>query len=61
MSTTRFYGKVAFECDGCGDSIETTDADFQAAVDHIKSEGWEPRKRGEAWSHFCPDCKDERP
>ena len=59
--TIEFNGLTyTAECDSCGEDTDTgqdRDEGFVAAVDHIKSEGWQVTKRAGEWVHLCPDCK----
>jgi hypothetical protein len=52
----RQHGDVVFECDECGATLETEQADFQSAWNMAKREGWRTRKIGEDWVHKCPEC-----
>jgi Fe2+ or Zn2+ uptake regulation protein len=60
MSINRQYGHIAFECDSCGDILETDLDDFDFAYAQAKQQGWKAIKAmsGE-WEHRCPDCEDE--
>lgn len=61
MSVTRDYGDVVFECDTCGEIIETHTDDFMDALSFAKGEGWIVSKDGDDWVHFCNrNCFDER-
>lgn len=57
----RQHGKILFECDGCGEVLQTDTGDFTAALALMKSDGWSNRRlgRGEVadWNHYCPKCK----
>ncbi len=59
MSLHRDHGEIVFECDGCGETLETLTTDFWAAAAKLKDEGWRTRKRGQEWEHFCSeDCAE---
>lgn len=51
----RIKGEIAFHCDlhGCHDGIETGEKDFAEAKATAQAEGWQFRRRDEAWKHFC--------
>ena len=54
MSLTRDKGLIVFQCDECHDTLETETKSFQGALDLLKAEkGWEMRKLGSYWYHFC--------
>jgi hypothetical protein len=55
----RQNGDIVWECDGCGDTLETETDDFDIARDMLKSEQWTTAKHGGEWVHFCPDCRDQ--
>jgi hypothetical protein len=60
MSITRTYGDIEFECDNCGDSIETHTDDFTDALNFAKGEGWSARPVDGVWKHFCDaTCLEE--
>ncbi len=48
--------KITFECDECGDELDTETADFDDAKEHARSEGWRTKKDGSDWLNLCPDC-----
>lgn len=56
----RQKGKHVFECDSCADSLETGTGDFQEARQMLQDADWRSRKIGDVWSHYCPDCRDDR-
>ena len=48
---------IAFECDMCGEVLETNTKEFNEARDTLRSNGWiSKRSVGDGWAHFCPDC-----
>ena len=50
---------VAFQCDGCGTSLDTEKRDFAAARNVTAAQGWKTKlKDNGQWQHFCPKCKD---
>jgi hypothetical protein len=56
----RYEGPIAFVCDNCTEVDETHCYDFASATLKMKSHGWQARKVGEEWQHFCHDCANER-
>lgn len=52
----RIYGQIAFECDACGDVLETGEKEFGEAKAFLDAEGWRARKIGTDWIHRCPEC-----
>ena len=60
MSLTRSYGAVEFECDTCGETLETGLIDFDEAREMAKDKGWSTRKIKTQWHHFCDaECLKE--
>lgn len=53
----RQGGDVYFECDGCGEVLETGTGDFSSALNLMRRERWRAVKFGEDWNHYCPDCR----
>lgn len=58
MSTTRNYGYIVFECDDCGETLETSVKEFYLAPEDAKQAGWRISKTNGKWTHRCPDCDD---
>jgi hypothetical protein len=52
----RQHGKIVFECDVCGQTLEPDTRDFGEALRTLKNESWSARKIGMDWVHACPDC-----
>lgn len=48
--------EIIFNCDDCGEELDTGEEDFQAALQMIKGEGWSVEKHPDGWKHFCPEC-----
>ena len=40
MTLHRDHRRVSFECDDCGETLDTDEDDFYAAVEEMKSAGW---------------------
>jgi hypothetical protein len=55
----RQGGNIVFECDECGNALETEQADFSSAWNLAKRERWRTRKIGNDWVHKCPGCSKE--
>lgn len=55
MSTTRIYGKIAFECDGCADVLETHTINFEEALAIMREQEWLTRRdeAADCWRHYC--------
>jgi hypothetical protein len=52
--------KITFECDGCGDELDTELVDFGDAKEVANEEGWRLRKEdGGDWLNLCPDCAND--
>lgn len=49
---------IEFECDRCGEVLETATKVFTEAVDKLKTEWWRVRWWNEeaGWQHYCPKC-----
>lgn len=61
---TRIHGKVVFECDRCGNSLETGEHAFQDALQAMRDAGWKAEKitagapiQVAEWTHNCEECK----
>ena len=46
----------AIECDVCGKTMETEQADFNVAINIMRRNGWNARKIGKDWLHGCDRC-----
>lgn len=51
----RHKGKQVI-CDGCGDGFEASD--WIAAREQMKEDGWQTKKVGEHFEHYCPMCRE---
>ena len=57
MSTTRIGGSVVFDCDDCGEDLDTGETEFHDAVAEKKRAGWGSRKEPDgSWSDICEAC-----
>jgi hypothetical protein len=54
----RQHDQIEFECDDCGEVLETDASDWSEALRRMKTEGWVSRKNGSQWEHFCPVCEE---
>lgn len=52
----RQKGDLVFECDGCGEVLETDTSNFEAAQSVLKRNGWKPEKNNDIWEHYCNGC-----
>jgi predicted RNA-binding Zn-ribbon protein involved in translation (DUF1610 family) len=52
----RQHGMIIFECDVCGDVLDTDTSDFGEAQRRLHVEDWKARKIGADWVHACPKC-----
>jgi hypothetical protein len=55
----RQKGKWLFECNGCGEILDTDTGNFKLAQDARRDEGWSARQKprsDDEWEHFCPKC-----
>ena len=59
VSVIRDHGELSFECDSCGDLLDTGMTEFDAAFAYAKREGWRVVRTEGEWQHRCPDCEDE--
>jgi ribosomal protein L37AE/L43A len=63
MSVDRQNGVLWFECDDCGETLDTGEWNFMQAVEVMRNEGWwaiGPTYDGDEWTHQCSDCKPQR-
>jgi hypothetical protein len=52
----RQRGKYIFECDSCGEVLETDTTDFNEARRISNDSDWHARKFGDDWQHGCSSC-----
>lgn len=52
----RQNGDLVFECDTCGETLESGTSDFNSAWNQAKRDGWRAKKVGTEWVHECPNC-----
>jgi len=52
----RQYGKIVFECDDCGDVLNTHESDLEAANERRRAEGWRATSVDGVWLHYCKEC-----
>ncbi len=53
----RQHGDIIFECDSCGDTLESDTGNFESAINIIRREGWKASKVGSDWIHTCHKCQ----
>jgi hypothetical protein len=53
----RLGSDYLFECDECGDVLETGEADFDDAISFMKQMEWCSRRDGKIWQHRCMGCE----
>jgi hypothetical protein len=53
----RQKGNVVFECDTCGESLDSETGSFDSAMNLFRREGWKARKVGDVWTHKCEACQ----
>jgi hypothetical protein len=56
----RQRGKIVFECDACGDVLETEESEFDEANAVRRDACWIARKIDDEWVHFCSSEKCDR-
>ncbi len=54
----RTHGNISFECDACGETLDTHDDDWNVAWSMAKREGWRSKKVNDQWEHSCPECEE---
>lgn len=45
-------------CDNCGEGVEVSAWD--KALEHMRNEGWQKKKNGNTWNHYCHECKEDK-
>lgn len=50
---SRDHNDIIFECDACGDTLETMQSDFSSAWNMAKRNGWRSKKMDGIWEHYC--------
>jgi hypothetical protein len=56
---THIHGRHVFECDACGETLETETKDFSEALRIMRSAEWRARQVGSDWVHTCFGCAEE--
>jgi hypothetical protein len=51
----RQRGKIVFECDSCGDVLETEEREFDEANTVRRDAGWTAEKFASEWAHRCSE------
>lgn len=52
----REHGDIIWQCDGCGELLDTNTADFDAARNMLTRNQWLTKRASDGWQHFCSDC-----
>jgi hypothetical protein len=60
MSIRRYGASITFECDECGDALETRCTTVTAAKAEKSEAGWRSERRGEGWVDLCPGCLESQ-
>lgn len=60
MTMHRLFGSYIYECDGCGEELDTDETEFDDAHRRREAADWQAKKddSGE-WVHYCPACKGD--
>jgi Fe2+ or Zn2+ uptake regulation protein len=53
----RQKGNIVFQCDECGEVLETNTNDFDSARNLLKRERWAVEKIDGEWEHYCSNCR----
>jgi len=53
----RKKDEIHFECDGCGEDLNTFEESWDHALAYMKDEKWLAEKFAGEWQHMCPRCK----
>jgi hypothetical protein len=48
--------QAVFECNVCGDMLETGETEFDEALDAMRSEDWRAIMQDGVWEHRCAEC-----
>lgn len=57
MTLHREHGCIQFECDTCGDTLNTGELDFRDAKQVLDGDRWQTKKEDDEWAHYCPSCR----
>jgi hypothetical protein len=50
--------EFVFECDACGDNLETDEDEFHDALNFFKDADWRAEKFDDVWVHHCFGCAE---
>lgn len=56
---TKIHGLHNFECDACGEVLETDTKDWTEALRIMRSSDWRANQIGKDWVHTCFGCTEE--
>lgn len=51
------HGQAVYECDGCDETLQTGEREFERALTVLKRERWRSVKDTTGWLQLCPDCQ----
>jgi predicted RNA-binding Zn-ribbon protein involved in translation (DUF1610 family) len=57
----RIHNQIEFECDDCGELLDTGATEWTDAMRAMKIDGWVSRKNGNQWEHYCEACEWKHP
>lgn len=60
MSYERVFDRIIFECDGCADTLDTEERQWEYAKKLFDDEYWYATHDGATWRHFCNACWQKR-
>ena len=55
MTLHRNHRQISWECDTCGEVLDTETHDFDEAREKLLDEGWSAVHLDQ-WEHYCPGC-----
>lgn len=60
MTSETIRGLHRFTCDSCGDTFESSEREFTAALSDAKGDGWQAYSLSGMWFHACsPSCREK--
>lgn len=54
----RQHGRLVFECDACGQTLDTETREFNEALRMMRDASWRAQQVGGDWVHTCAGCAD---
>lgn len=55
---TKIHGRHHFECDSCGEVLDTDTKDWTEALRIMREQNWRARQIGNDWVHSCFGCAE---